>query len=629
MTLVLALSACQKVTRSRPTPHNLATITIDELGDAPYDQARLVVAPKDQADKPAIDVTISKGRGKIEGRVAPGVYTVELRFFAKDVLVYSSIACGNPPHYALKPGANSLPINICDAQGAQVNEKKPDCVPGAPSRGPRQLRLLSNREYQNTVRDLFAIDEDLVSDFPKQVETHGIDNLAGKMSVTEAHADAYYRAASKIATKAIQNLSRYWTCSNGESEELCRNRFVQVQGARLFRGPLSQDEQQALQQVFAGHRQTGASLDQAIQVTLEAMLMAPRFLYRFELGQDIGGGAFALGPFELAQALSYLYWASTPDDQLLRVAASGEISKPEVLKAEAARLLSDARARTQAAHFASSWLGSDAVLSVNKDTGLHPQFQGPLRASLSRETREFFTTMVFDKKASFSELFSSASTVGDAALAQYYGATSASDGRIVLDPAERRGLLGHASILAAYAAADQTSPIRRGLFVLDRLLCQDIPPPPPDLVVMPPPIDPNATTRERFARHSQDQACSFCHQRIDGIGFGLEDMNEIGLLRQQEKGRPIDASGTVFGLDGADHKFHGAVGLSQVIASSKTAELCLAKQYYRRGMGYLESQKDACTIASMHQQMIGPSRSVLDLLLSLPAQEAFRIREER
>ena len=218
-------------------------------------------------------------------------------------------------------------------------------------------------------------------------------------------------------------------------------------------------------------------------------------------------------------------------------------------------------------------------------------------------------------------------TFGDARLATLYGAESR-EGRIEWNGSERRGLLGHASVLASYADADQTAPIKRGIFVLERLLCTEIPPPPPSLMVKPPPRDPNASTRERFAAHSQNQACAGCHKRIDGVGFGLEDMDEIGRYRTHQAGQPVDASGILYGFDGKEQPFIGTAELSAHIAASREAEMCFVKQLYRRTSGRLETQNDVCVIESLHQRLADDSSNIKNLMLAIPEQSAFRLKRK-
>lgn len=627
LTLILLVTACHNaIGRRGGGQSNLATVTIGELSETDYDRILLQAFRPDDTTQAVMRVEAKRGEGKLQGTVAPGQYVLKLEYFAGDSVRYSSLACGNPPEFVLQAGDNAITIYLCDGDGRRVSRDTISCDPTQPVRGPRQMRLLTNIEYQSTVRDLVGLTDDVAGDFPKEIKHHGIDSLADTRKVTEAHAEAYYRAAGKVAAKVRADRTRFAACTAGEPEIDCITRFIRSFGKRAFRGPLTTGEVEGLRQVFGSAKQDGGSFDEALELTVQAMLIAPRFLYRYELGQETAD-AFELDPYEIAQALSYLYWGTMPDTRLFELADSGDLRKPEVMRAEAARLFNDPRAREVTGRFVVSWLGSDAILAVNKDNELHPEFDSALRSSLLRETREFFNDVVFARSGRFSDLFLSQQTFGDSRVASLYGSESVA-GRIEVNTSERRGLLGHASVLATYADADQTAPIKRGVFVLERLLCQEMPPPPAALMVKPPPRDPNASTRERFAAHSQNPACASCHKRIDGAGFGFEDMDEVGRYRTQQVGKPVDASGMLYTYDGKQQAFNGTAELSELIAKSSEAEMCFVKQLYRRTSGRLETQADACVIESLHQRLTDPNTTLKDVMLAIPEQEAFRLKQK-
>lgn len=606
---------------------NLASISIRELPDAEaqYDRIRLQAFRSDQPDKSILDTSTPRGQGTITAKLQPGNYALQLEYMQGESLRYTSLGCDNPPQFALTAGNNPLTIYLCDPSGRRTYQEEARCAPEQPALGRRQLRLLTNNEYQSTITDLTGFNDPVSRDLPKEIKSHGLDNLADTRTITESHADAYLRVATRVSQRMRGERSRFISCNNNEAEQSCITRFINDFGKRVFRGPVSAEETKGLVQVFnAGKADTGR-FDDAFEFVVQAMLISPRFLYRPELGQ-LSGDSYALDQWEIAQALSYLYWGSMPDKRLFELAEAGQLSKLEIIRSEAERLLSDARARQMTGRFLSSWLGSDAVLAVNKDNLLHPQFDSNLRIALLNETRDFFNTIVFDEQGKFADLFLSQESIGGPAIASLYGGRS-DNGRILFDTRQRRGLLGHASVLASYADADQTAPIKRGKFVLEQLLCQDLPPPPPSLMIKPPPRNPNATTRERFAAHSNNPNCATCHTRIDGVGFGLEDMDEIGRFRTQQNGKPVDASGVLIGLDGQDQPFSGTAELSALIAQSRTAERCFVKQIYRRSSGYLETQADTCAIDRLHQRLSQPDATIRDLLLSLPEQDAFRLKK--
>ena len=347
-TIVLSafvLTACQKsMGRRGGGDATLAAITVKELSRSDYDRMRLQAFAPDDSSQARLDLEATRGRGTLEASLAPGNYVFKLEYFAGASVRYSSVACGNPAEFALAAGNNTLTIYLCDTNGRRVTTEEISCNPGDPAHGPRQLRLLTNAEYQRTVQDLVGISTDIVAAFHKNVKYHGIDNLADTRKVTDAHAEAYYRAATTIAAKIRSDRRRFSACTPGEPDSICITRFIRSFGKRAFRGPVTEAEQAGLLRVFDAERQAGGSFDDALELTAQAILISPRFLYRYELGHE-SNEAFELDAWEIAQALSYLYWGSMPDERLFNLAESGALRQLATIKTESARLLDDPRAR--------------------------------------------------------------------------------------------------------------------------------------------------------------------------------------------------------------------------------------------------------------------------------------------
>jgi hypothetical protein len=178
-------------------------------------------------------------------------------------------------------------------------------------------------------------------------------------------------------------------------------------------------------------------------------------------------------------------------------------------------------------------------------------------------------------------------------------------------PPERVGLLGLAAIQTATSHSDQSSPIRRGLFVRERLLCEALPTPPPNVGPVPA-VEPDATTRDRFAQHTADPFCASCHTRIDPVGFGLEGFDEIGRARAEEYGLPIDTTGWVADLDGVDEvPFDGEPELAAILADSPTVRRCFATEAFRFAAGRLETDAQECSIEAVDRAAGGDLQQVL------------------
>jgi hypothetical protein len=597
----------------------LATVTVKEINGEDYDRLELLAWSAVENKEKAAKFGMAKGQGSIQIQLPPVKTVMQLDYYKNDSLVLSSLACGDDNVFDLKPGPNPLTIYVCDATGGRFPPIDVGCDNERPSYGPRILRLLTAREYQRTIETLTGFKSDFIRDFPKEMRIHGFDNNEANGVITDSHAEAYYSAAKNVSQVMVKDLGRFVNCPQRDAS--CVTPFLRGFGKRAWRGPLDQEEESRLASLY----QTGSGFDDSMERLIQGLLMSPRFLYRFELG-ELRGSYYELSSWEMAQALSYMFWGTSPDDQLMAQAEAGRLRDRSVIAQESQRLWRDPRAREQVAHFASLWLGADGVLSVNKESNLYPYFDSSHRQKLLTETKDFFTHLVIDRGGTVADLYQSDYTVGDQSLASVYDGIP-TNGYIRYRSNERAGILGHASILATLAGNEQSEPVKRGVFVLDRLLCQPVPPPPSSLQITPPPRDPNASVRERFAKHSQDEACALCHKRIDGIGFGMEDMDAVGKLKAMDAGRNVDAQGQVFGQGGSVTSFSGTAGLSRYLATSPEAEICVSKQVYRYAAGQDDEKKSACAVKDLDRAFVDGGRKVSSIFLNVPTLDAFRRRQ--
>ncbi|MBL8851097.1 MAG: DUF1592 domain-containing protein [Planctomycetaceae bacterium] len=297
------------------------------------------------------------------------------------------------------------------------------------------------------------------------------------------------------------------------------------------------------------------------------MLVNPNFLFHIE--RDPSGlppqTAYRLNDFELASRLSFFLWSSIPDDELLEIAARGELSRPEILDQQVRRLLADERSRSLTTNFADQWLHLRNLDAVIPDGRLFPDFDDNLRQSFRQETELLFADIVRDDRSVVDLLRPGATSLNDR-LARYYGIPHVYGSRfreVQADAnSQRGGLLRHGSVLSVTSYATRTSPVLRGKWVLENLLGTPPPPPPPDI----PALADNTVAatlplRERLAAHRASDACAACHAVIDPVGFSLENFDAVGRWRELDAGLPIDASG---GLpDGSN--FTGVDGLEQAL----------------------------------------------------------------
>jgi hypothetical protein len=282
--------------------------------------------------------------------------------------------------------------------------------------------------------------------------------------------------------------------------------------------------------------------------------VAPEFLYRLEQGTAVTASVQPLSNWEMASRLSYLIWSSIPDDELRRAAAAGELNDPLQLRKQATRMLADPKARRMATEFFGQWLGFyqfDQFKGV--DTSRFPEFSNEVRSSMYDESVSFFEHIIRQDRP-VSELLHADYTFLNTTLAKFYGVDKGIKTQDTVQMVEnagalhRGGLLRLGAILTATSAPLRTSPVRRGNWLLSRILGIQVPPPPPDAGSIPADdkLFGGMSVRERLQVHKRNATCATCHTRIDPMGFPLEHYDSTGRWREQySDGKPIDDFGTL------------------------------------------------------------------------------------
>jgi hypothetical protein len=321
---------------------------------------------------------------------------------------------------------------------------------------------------------------------------------------------------------------------------------------RAYRRELSSVEKQELSTFYQMLRERdGLTHEEAIQDVVVSILMSPHFSYRLNLPTD-GVGVQPLNSFELASRLSYFLWSSLPDDELLTVAATGELTKPEVLIAQTRRMLKDDRVRALAVEFGGNWLDFRRFEEHNSvDRERFPQFTDELRTAMFEEPVRFFVDLI-QHDHSVKEFLTADYTFVNRVLAAHYGIPYSSEGdewvRVDnLAMNHRGGLLPMSVFLTKNAPGLRTSPVKRGYWVVRRLLGERIPPPPPNVPEIPQDESQlgELTLRETLARHRDHMSCAGCHNRIDSFGLVFEGFGPIGEKRDLDlAGRAVDTTAT-------------------------------------------------------------------------------------
>lgn len=496
------------------------------------------------------------------------------------------------------------------------------------------LRELTRFEYANTVRDLLGDDHGVADGFVGDAVQGVFARNSGRV-VTESLADQYMRAAEELA--AATDVVALAACAEPVADETaCARTFVTQFGARAFRRPLdparidryvalyhSARESTELQVDFAG----------ALRVVLEAMLQSPLFLHHIEHGDPDAAddqGHVPLTDHEIASRLSYTIWGSMPDDALFAAAASGTLTDPDVIEEHARRMLADERAKAASMQMYTQWLDLRRIDNAPKSSERYPELDLALRESMRGETERFLDEVLWGEgEGTIAELFTADYTFVDEGLAALYGVDigdvpPGTWTRVEGLPDARRGVLGHAGFLASHATSEESSPVHRGVFVRNRLMCEAIPLPPDFNPTLPEPL-PGETPPELVERHLSDPSCAGCHAYFDPIGLGLEHYDGIGRWRTEYIGGDVvDAEGEIVGMDVAPTAFEGLGGLADALAGSAQVGDCVAKQANMFALG--SEAGLACVSDEVTQAFASTGGDLRELMIAVVRAESFRMR---
>ena len=503
-----------------------------------------------------------------------------------------------------------------------------------PAVGVSPLRRLTRSQYNNTIRDLLGIEGDPASELAPD-EKVGAFFSNSTAPVGELLAEQYMRVAEDLADTAVADLDALVPCDPAsDASAACGEAFVDEFGLRAFRRPLYADERDALVGLFEKGR-TEVDFSEGVRLVILAALQSPQFLYHLELDlpDTEAGDVVSLEPYEVASRLSYFLWDSMPDDELLRAAGSGDLDTTEQLRAQAERMLDDPRAADAIESFHMQWLHIDAIGTLEKNPDAYPAFDTALRDAMALETRRFADWVIRFDDGRLETLLTAPYSFLDGPLFDLYGVTQPAGHDptmpVELDPTQRAGLLTQASVLARHAHADQSSPVHRGKLVRENILCTPLAPPPPEVDVIPPPLDPDATTRERFDQHRSDPSCAACHNLIDPIGFGFEHYDGIGAWRAMEGDKAVDASGELIGTEDIDGEFDGAPELARRLAESEQVRACVAEQWFGFAFGRSPADDDECSFDTMALAFAESDHDIRELLVAIVTTDAFRYRKRQ
>ena len=489
------------------------------------------------------------------------------------------------------------------------------------SPGPFVMRRLSKVEYANTLHDLYGVNPSVADRLPEEVVGEGYLN-----SISPLHSELFLEIANEVVGQVIAPEGKPPTAvqtrllgKKPPRRADLRNAAREVARSlarNAYRRPPTEAELNVLVDIFDLGRGTGLDYTASLGLMLKAVLVSPQFLFIAPAGEAQPDEPIArLDSHHLAARLSYLLWSAPPDAELSALADKGELHKPATLRAQTQRLLLHPRARALFDGFGAQWLRVNDLGRQVFDPTLFPQMTPALRESMLDEARLFFEDIV-SKNHRAIRLVDSDYTFLNQPLAELYGLGSSVKGprmrRVKLENPNRGGILGMSATLAATSFPTRTSPVRRGVWVLEQILGEHVPPPPPDI----PALDTQEskgvqglTLRQRTELHTKNPVCANCHRTLDPIGFGLENFDAIGRWRDRnEAGIAIDSAGRL----PAGSAFSNPAELKRLLAARESD---LARNLTERFMAY-----------ALGRPLEGYDEVVIDQLMARIAADGYRVR---
>lgn len=519
-----------------------------------------------------------------------------------------------------EPGKATAPSPVAHPSDTAAPEAEVDFSPGVFGR-------LTSVQYQRALDDLLGDTPaaDLQPDtFPYLFATIGAatDALSeqGVQQVEEAATSASHAVFTDTERRAA-----LVGCTPEAPGDACVEGFLSELGRRAYRRPLESWEHARWLTVATELSEGDPWL--GLELAVGGMLQSPWMLYRVERGTPHAdrAGMVQLTAYEAATRMALLLWDTIPDDTLLDAAAAGELDTAAGRRTHAARMLADPRADAAILAFFGQYLNLGRLDRMSPDPELFPTFTDSLRVAMKNEVLLLVDDIVNRRDADARTLFSDRRAYVNAELAAHYGLPTDGLSALSYAPVElpedgqRAGILGLGAFLTMNAHATTTSPTLRGKYLLERVLCVEIPPPPDAVDLdLSPETGEAVSLREQLERHRDDPACSSCHLLMDPPGFLFENFDPIGAWRDTDRGTAIDSSGELSGVS-----LDGAGALGDHLADHPQVGPCMVRQVFRQAHARLDTEADAVTLDQLSEGFAADGHRFRALLEDLVAHESF------
>lgn len=522
-------------------------------------------------------------------------------------------------------GAGLLCAALLPGCAGSRGSARASAVPRASELLPARVRLLSNFEYEQSASALVGSQVQVAALLPPEARQSGYTRSADQV-VSEETLVRLNALAAGIAHDAVSaRLATLAPCA-GLGNAACAAQVVDSLGRRAFRRPLTPEEHSTLLAAFETGASEGAGFALGVELLLRVLLVSPSFLYTTELGAGgKPGQQITLQPYEIASELSYTLQGGPPDEALLVAARDNALLSPGEREQQARRLIAESGTRHQFRRFVLEWLEVDTLEQTAKSSSVLADYD-ELKSHMLDETKAFVDEVMVHHGGSVRALLSADFASVDPPMARFYGLRGYGP-EASLSGSGRLGILQQASFLSAHAHEDSSSPVKRGDFVLRRLLCETVKRPGEVgiNIVFPAPA-PSRTTRQRFDVHTASPECAGCHQKLDQIGFSFEEFDAAGQRRSTEHGQPIETQADVQ-QGGQRRHFADSRSLSLALASDPEVRSCFARQAFRYFSAGAPAAAERAFLSAQHDASGDDRGGLIEELLAFVKSDWFVNRE--
>lgn len=430
------------------------------------------------------------------------------------------------------------------------------------------------------------------------------------------------RSDVMVESKMVRDLK---ACTQSGDLE-CKHEIYREIAKKAWRRPLSVEEKNELKTLWESTVAAKGTDADAMRTVIHAITLSTKFLFRAVNPVKVTKEKAPIDDYSIASRLSFFLWSSVPDEELLNAAAKSELRNAANLRAQIKRMLTDPKSNRFIKNFASQWLYTRPLDKASPDPTVFPNFSASLKNSMALESEYVFGDFLTNGK-DINELLSPGFTFVDDKLAKHYGLTPPGSNelkKVRVPNNERGGVLTHGAWLTVTSLPNDTMPVKRGVWVMENLICKTVPAPP----AVPPLEQPAAgskpeTVRERFARHLKDPTCAGCHNLIDPIGYGLEGFDAVGAMRSMDSvGKPVDTKGQMFGV-----KFDDFTGMVKALKEGEDFKNCLTRKLFSYALGRVAESEDEDALKDIANEMANNGASLEDVIEYIVLSPAFRMAD--